>query len=812
MDAHRPTPDRRELEAVEFPSLAELVARGARTRTGRETLGRMHPWDGLAGLRRLRQRELEALWAREPQTLPVVPFDESLDQVLNPAGWPLPEHWRQLREGLRAAARLLASVAALAWPEAEPPEPGTDLGIDLLQVTAAVLPDPAPLAELLARSFDEEGQLDPLRIPALAGLYRERQRAFAAVQAKLQKLLRDLPDAFQEATIVERNGRSCLPVRVERKGMVPGLVLDRSSSGATVFLEPFEVVGLNNDCVEADRAYTEAVHAYLRELLERLRTQAHDLERWHRFVSDVDEVLALLRWQGLCDGLLPALGGGRLHLVDAQHPLLLPRVRVALELEDLGHEVVALNLELDQERPGLVISGSNTGGKTVVLKTVGLLLALAHAGCAIPARPGTELPGLPSLHADIGDHQTLVGSLSTFSSHVMHLKQILSRAQAGGLVLLDELGTGTDPKEGAALGAAVLRALARRDCWVLCSTHLGEISQWALRHPKFQNASVQFDEARLAPTYRLLVGMPGQSRALAIAARLGLPQAVLQDAERRLGRHEQDWREFLRQLEADRVRLLEEAEELKRREAAVEKDRRILKDREEQLRREREKFSAESQEKLRRVLEFLDHEGRRLVKELKEKQKEAGQNADRIGTDARERVKTLAQIAQSELAALQPVRKAPEPKPGELKEGRWARHRGLGVEGRVVQLKGDRVSLQTLQGRRLEARVGELEPIARAEAEAPRSGRVRLRAAAAEAEQQLNLIGRASDDVEVEVHRFVEEALAAGMRFIRIVHGHGTGRLKAAVREALKGHPGIAKVEDAPQAQGGAGATLISLR
>ena len=276
--------------------------------------------------------------------------------------------------------------------------------------------------------------------------------------------------------------------------------------------------------MEADQDYTQAVHAFLRDLLERLRGRRFDFERWHRFQADADEALALLRWAALCDGILPDLGQDRLHLLEARHPLLLPGVRAALDLEPLDHEAVPLTLELDRERPGVVISGSNTGGKTVVLKTVGLLTALARAGLRHPRPAGTEVPELATLHADIGDHQTLVGSLSTFSSHILHLKQIIAQARRGGLVLLDELGTGTDPKEGAALGIALLQALSRRQCWVLCSTHLGEISQWALRHPRFQNASVQFDEERLAPTYRLLVGMPGQSRALTIAAKLGLPR------------------------------------------------------------------------------------------------------------------------------------------------------------------------------------------------------------------------------------------------------------------------------------------------
>jgi DNA mismatch repair protein MutS2 len=349
---------------------------------------------------------------------------------------------------------------------------------------------------------------------------------------------------------------------------------------------------------------------------------------------------------------------------------------------------------------------------------------------------------------------------------------------------------------------------------VLCSTHLGEISQWALRHPRFQNASVQFDEERLAPTYRLMVGMPGQSRALTIAAKLGLPRFILDHAEKVLGKREQDWREFLRQLEADRLRVMEESDSLALRTALLEKDRAILAKREEALRDQQEKFQRDSQLKVQRVLDFVDHEAKRLVKELKDQQKAAAPaNPDRVGTDARERLKTIEQIARAEMAA-GALKQRPKGDLPQLREGGFARHRGLGVEGQVFSIKGDRVILQTPQGRRLEARAGELEPLHRGDLapEAPRKGHVRLRADAEERPSELNLIGRASDDVDTDIHRFLETSLTNGQKFIRVVHGHGTGRLKTAVREALRGHPGILKVEDAPQNQGGAGATLITLR
>ena len=803
-----------ELEALEFPEAVRLIQSGARTAPARKALGSMHPWDGLAGLRRLHQLELQDAWAAAPDLLPVFPMDEALDELLNPAGWLLPEHWRQLRDGLRAFSPLLRSLAGLSWPEARPAPPGTHLGIDRLQVTAALLPDPAPIAERLAKSFNADGQLDPLRIPALASLHRARQEAFQAVQAKLQKLLRTSPEAFNEAMIVDRNGRFCLPVRQERRGLVPGLVLDRSGSGATVFIEPMEAVPLNNAFVEADRDYAQAVQAFLRELLADLRDRREDFVRWRDLQAQADQGLALLRWASLCDGLLPDLAvdpkQGRLCLLEARHPLLLPAVREAMGLEPLPHAVVPLNLVLEAGRPGLIISGSNTGGKTVVLKTVGLLSALAACGCAVPAREGSSFPALPSLHADIGDHQTITGSLSTFSSHILHLKEILEMVHDGGLVLLDELGTGTDPKEGAALGIALLQTLSRRHCWILCSTHLGEISQWALRHARFQNASVQFDEGRLAPTYRLLVGQPGQSRALAIAARLGLPRPVLDHADKVLGKREQDWRDFLRELEAERTRLLDESEALRQQQAAADKDREILRQREEKLHQEREAFQRDSREKVARVLDFLEHESKRLVKDLKERQKAATVNPDRLGTEAHERVKQLTRLAEAELSPARGPAKAAAPR--EVREGGHARHRGLGVEGRVIALKGDRATLETPQGRRLECRLGELEPIGAREAAPKPSGRVRVRTEAGEVDSEINLIGRASDDVDSEIYRFVEEALAGGRRFIRIVHGHGTGRLKTAVREALRGHPGIARVEDAPQSQGGAGATVVTLR
>ena len=801
-----------ELEALEFPDLQELIGRGAKTHAGHEAINAMQPFDGRANIRRLRQMELEPLWRQRPENLLISNLDAAFQELLNPIGWLLPEHWRSFRDGLPALAQMLRSVAGLEWPTDRIAPEGTHPGIDCLHITAALLPDPTSFAERFRRIFSEDGLLDALRVPDLAELHSQRQQAFQSVQAKLNRHLREHAEAFQETSIVERNGRFCLPVRTDRRGLVQGLILDRSSTGATLFLEPMDVVVLNNDFVEADSAYTQAVQAFLRRLLEELREHRENFIRWRDFQGEVDETLALLRWQSLCEGSLPDLNASRLHLALARHPLLLAKVRDAMELEPLDHDVVPMSLDLNEDCPGLVISGSNTGGKTVVLKTVGLLACLGHAGCAIPAEKGSALPPLPSLHADIGDHQSLLGSLSTFSSHIIHVNSILHQAKPGGLVLLDELGTGTDPKEGAALGIAILHALSRRGAWVLCSTHLGEISRWALSNTRFQNASVQFDEEKLAPTYHLMVGLPGQSRALSIARRLGLPPQVLDHANQVLGRREKDWREFLQKLETDRLRVLQLEAELRTGQQLLEKDRRILQQREEHLRELNEKSQREGTEKVERVLDFLDHEGKRLVKELKTKSK-LSENADRLGMETNERVKLLSKIAASELKP-KATKAYPSKDLPSLKLDGFARHRGLGMEGRVIAIKGDRVTLEVAPGKRFEARAGELVSLHRKDLATPKTveARVRVHVDGDDAMEELNLIGRASDDVDTDVHRFVESALAGGRLHIRIVHGHGTGRLKSAVRLALQGHPGIKSIEDAALSQGGAGATLITLR
>jgi DNA mismatch repair protein MutS2 len=294
-----------------------------------------------------------------------------------------------------------------------------------------------------------------------------------------------------------------------------------------------------------------------------------------------------------------------------------------------------------------------------------------------------------------------------------------------------------------------------------------------------------------------------------------MPKAVLNQALKTLGRREQDWREFLRQLEAERGRLMEESDELAKGLAALEKDRRIMADREARFKHQQESFKEESEQKLARVLDFADHESKRLVKELKTQQK-ASMNEraepDRLGTEAKERIRAIETIARQELAPVLPKPRVRQP--GEIAVGAHAKHRGLGIEGRVASLKGKTAILETSPGRRAEVSIDELEPVSQKQPTETRlaGGRVRVKAEFREIDSELNLIGRASDDVEFEIHRFVESALASGYRFIRLVHGHGTGRLKKAVRDILRDHPNIASIEDAPQAQGGAGATVVVLR
>ena len=655
------------------------------------------------------------------------------------------------------------------------------------------LPDCPELARTLREALDPDGRLTDRASPRLRALRRQITTLRADLQARVERLL-DHPavaPALQERYVTVRNGRYVVPVRDDARRAVRGIIHDRSQSGATVFVEPEETIPLNNELTRLCLEERDEELRVLAELTDAVRLALPALTQLVEGLGALDLVFARAGLAERLGATEPEVAvGGDLDLPQARHPLLVAQRWGASP--GVG-EVVPVDLRVPADRPGLVLSGPNAGGKTVALETCGLLVLMAHAGCHVPAAPGSRIPLSTQVLAVIGDEQSLAQDLSTFSSFVRQVRDILAIAGPGSLVLLDELGAGTDPAEGAALGAALLEALLDRGARVVVTTHLEPIKVFAQVEPRLQNATVAFDAERLEPTFRLEYGHPGPSHALTIGERFGLPAAVIARARTHVGEQGRRLETLLAALEA-RTREAEARSALAARRETEARD--ALAD----IRRTTESAQAEAL-RLRRAAEA---DAQALLAEAR---RQVGRELDRLKADETNR-RREAQDAYRRLraaeAALQPARAAADTpvRPGEVQL------RGLGVRGRVV---GEADGLVTVQAGRLTVRVSrsEIEPAAGGAAPTP-GGTVSV-PTREDVPQELHLLGLTSDEARVAVERFLDDAALAGHREVRLVHGKGTGALRRAVEGCLRGHPLVGGFRLAEPAAGGAGATVVAL-
>ena len=686
-----------------------------------------------------------------------------------------------LGRALAAAARLAAYGQRIA------------AGAPTLARTWAALPACPDLASALHEALDPDGRLTDRASPRLRALRRQITALRADLQARVERLL-DHPTvapALQERYVTLRNGRYVIPVRDDARRAVRGIIHDRSQSGATVFVEPDETIPLNNELTRLCLEERDEERRILGELTDAVRRGLPALAELVEGLGAVDLVFARAALAERLRASEPLVEtGGDLDLRAARHPLL---VAQRWEAPAEAGDVVPIDLRVPADRPGLVLSGPNAGGKTVALETGGLLVLMAQSGCHIPAAPESRVPLTDRVLAVIGDEQSLAQDLSTFSSFVCQVREILDVAGPGSLVLLDELGAGTDPSEGAALGAALLEALLDRGARVIATTHLEPLKVFAQTEPRLQNATVAFDAARLEPTFRLEYGHPGPSHALTIGERLGLPAAVIARARGHVGEESRRLETLLATLEA------------RTREAAARGALAVRRETEAAdalagARRAAERARAEALE-LRRAAE---EEARALLADARRR---VGQELDRLKTDGTSR-RREAQEAYRRLraaeATLRPVPSAsdePAP-PGEVQV------RGLGLRGRVV---GEADGLVTVQAGRITVKV------ARSEIE-PATGRARLEPGPSmslpvreDVPRELHLLGLTSDEARTAVEKFLDNATLAGHREIRLVHGKGTGALRRAVEECLRGHPLVGSFHLAEPTAGGTGVTIVAL-
>jgi DNA mismatch repair protein MutS2 len=672
--------------------------------------------------------------------------------------------------------------------------------------------DPAPeLAARIGRSLDEAGEVLDSASAELAAIRKRLRTAQDRVRERLNAMLRSsqMAGIIGEPIVTVRAGRYVIPIRAEAKGRVKGIVHDQSASGATLFIEPLTVVELNNTWTEATLAEKREEERILDMLSAAVEERADPLRASLEALARADLWMARARLGEAMDAVRPATSDDAAELLSARHPL-------------LGAGAVPIDLRLG-ERFGyraLVVTGPNTGGKTVSLKTLGLLSLMHQAGLRVPAADGARLPVFRRVMADIGDEQSIAQSLSTFSSHLRNVVRFVEAAGPATLVLLDEVGAGTDPAEGSALAMAILSRLLDAGSMVAATTHYAELKTFATEHPGVTNAAVEFDVTTLRPTYRLTIGLPGKSQAFAIAERLGLPGEILADARGRISAEHASMEETLasiaRAQEAQAEAL--EAASAERRSAGEERE--LARAGVARARREAAELLADA----RRVADDLVARAEREVAETRReltRQRNLAGGRGSASTAAFDELSRRAARSREAVPAAEagaaPMAREEEPVPGapQPRIGLWARSRTLGTTGRIAEISGrtGRVTLET-EGARVVVPGEDLdvvpEPVSGPSPRDLEADEMRRRAAS-RVSPTLSLRGERVEAALEQLEAYLDEALLAGLDSVRIIHGAGTGALRRAVREALAEHPRVHSVRSGRKDEGGDGATVAEL-
>ncbi|HEX7706753.1 MAG TPA: Smr/MutS family protein [Thermoanaerobaculia bacterium] len=675
---------------------------------------------------------------------------------------------------------------------------------------AATIPLLTELLSKTGRYFTRDGKL---REDASAELRAIRSRIHAkrsAIQRTLSDVMNRNATAIQEPLIVMRGERYCIPVRADHRNAVPGILHERSGSGASFFIEPMAAIELNNDLAHYLIEEREEIARILQFISQAIFDQHDDLLEAIRVSGELDALQACAQFHDVVRGTRPTFSATReLRILDGRHPLLDERLASAREdafdEKPEGRSVIPLTIELrpsfdESPHSALVISGPNAGGKTVALKTAGLLVAMGMSGLPVPASEGTVLPCVDALHVLIGDDQSVLEHLSTFSAYLVRLKRVLERATSQSLVLLDELGSGTDPEEGAAIAASVIEHLLDSGALLIVTTHLSALKSFAVNDRRIVNASMEFDSATGNPTYRLLTGMPGRSRAIEVATAIGLPPAIIAAARERLGERYEDTDHLLSTLQKKLAAINEEQQRLDSATRALQSERRAMEETKAKLEHERLQLGASYREELERLRDDVTRQISNEIRNLREMDRTA-----RASLNAAEVVRTMTR----------PVENALEFIPAEQREvrvGEKAEHRSFKVTGEIVSIDGSRAVIN-VNGRKMTVDVRDLVPKGAAAPPSRSSSRHTTASPSdvAPISAELNLIGQRVDDALEECDRFLDRALLEGKQAVRLIHGFGTGTLRKAVRDYLRKHPAVKSWRPGAENEGGDGATVAVL-
>lgn len=643
----------------------------------------------------------------------------------------------------------------------------------------------------------DEGTVNEDASPELRRLSARARIVHGQVRSKLEQILRApaYRTAIQDPIVTIRSGRYCIPVKAQRQAGLRGIVHDRSASGATVFLEPEAVVELNNEVHEIELERQDEIRRILQRLTQAVGERSASLQADLETLGTIDFIASRARLSEMMDGVEPKLtDDGAISLKRARHPL-------------LSGEVVPIDFWIGREFRTLVITGPNTGGKTVTIKTVGLLVLMAQSGLHIPADEGSEISVFRQVFADIGDEQSIQQSLSTFSSHMTQIIRAVKQVKPNALVLLDEIGAGTDPEEGAALAQAILQHLHEQGALTVATTHYGALKTFAYNHKEMENASVEFDPQTLCPTFHLRIGVPGASNALLIARRLGLPHDIINTAREGLSKERIAVEKAIRRMEKSRRRLERKRRAVGRNQSHLDDLIQEYESKLEALEQQRRTAMSEGFREAREVVRRAEQEANAILAQLRKQPNESKitQQLKQQLTELDERIQQ-AQARHAEAA--HPA--APQEAVESVEAGERVHVRSIDKDGDVICVRPDgQVDLQ-VGIMQITVPLSDLQrPKETPQQQAP-SKRIEIQKAL-QLPDELHVRGMTVEEAKIEVDKYLDDAFLAGVRSVRIVHGKGTGTLRRGLHEFFRHHPRVRAFHMAEQHEGGDGVTIVEL-
>ena len=659
-----------------------------------------------------------------------------------------------------------------------------------------------PLNHELKRCILSEEEISDDASPGLKSVRRQMQTANERIRSQLNSMISSQTTRtyLQENVVTMRNGRYCIPVKQEYRGQVPGMIHDQSSTGSTLFIEPMAVVKLNNDIKELILKEQDEIEKILSELSNQTAVHIEEIEENFTLLTKLDFIFAKAMLSRSYKGSEPILNQqGIIHLKQARHPLLNP------------DHVVPSNIHLGEDFTLLIVTGPNTGGKTVSLKTVGLLTLMGQAGLHIPAFDGSKLAVFEEVYADIGDEQSIEQSLSTFSSHMTNIVSILEKADDRSLVLFDELGAGTDPTEGAALAISILSFLHNMQVRTMTTTHYSELKVYALSTEGVENACCEFDVETLRPTYRLLIGIPGKSNAFAISGKLGLPAFLIEDAKKHVTEQDIAFEDLISDLETSRVTIEREREEIKHYKTEVETLKQKLEQKQERFEEQKERILREATEQARDILQgakdYADETIRKFNKGLSGKEME----------QERSKVREKLSSTNDKLSFQTKPAKKKASKAEDFHIGDAVRVLSLNLNGTVSTLPNAKGDLFVQMGiLRSQINIKDLERLDEPVITGPNltktsSGKIKM-SKTSTISPEINLIGKTSDEALSELDKYLDDAYLSHLSQVRVVHGKGTGALRQAVHTHLKRQKYIKSFHLGAFGEGDAGVTIVEFK